>query len=96
MLTSLALPCTCTVLVPRKRPIKFFYAAQTGVGPPRFVLICTEPKAIRPTYRRFLENRLRDAFGFEGTPIRIHLQARGRGSRGQKEAPHTAADEEPS
>ncbi len=68
---------------PRKRPIKFFYAAQTGVAPPRFVLVCTEPTAIRPSYRRFLENRLRESFGFDGTPVRIHLQARGRGSRGR-------------
>ena len=64
---------------PRKRPIKFFYATQTGVGPPRFVLFCTEPASIRPTYVRFLENQLRATFGFDGTPVRLQLRARGRG-----------------
>ena len=64
---------------PRKRPIKFFYATQTGVGPPRFVLFCTEPASVRPTYVRFLENQLRAAFGFDGTPVRLQLRARGRG-----------------
>ncbi len=61
-----------------KRPIKFFYATQIGVRPPRFVLFCTEPGAIKTSYRRFLENRLRETFGFEGTPIRLILRARKR------------------
>jgi GTP-binding protein len=60
----------------RKRPLKFFYATQTGIRPPTFVLFCTEPQAIQTSYRRFLENRLREAFGFEGTPIRLRLRSR--------------------
>jgi len=60
----------------RKRPLKFFYATQTGVRPPTFTLFCTEPDAVMPAYRRFLENRLRDAFDFAGTPVRIRLRAR--------------------
>ena len=68
---------------PRKRPIKFFYATQTGVSPPRFVLFCTEPGSVRPTYLRFLENQLRDTFGFDGTPVRLTLRSRDkRSSRG--------------
>jgi GTP-binding protein len=59
-----------------RRPIKFFYATQTGVRPPTFVLFCTEPAAVRPAYRRFLENQLRETFGFEGTPLRLRLRAR--------------------
>jgi GTP-binding protein len=59
-----------------RRPIKFFYATQTGVRPPSFVLFCTEPQAIKTSYRRFLENRLRETFGFEGTPVRLVLRAR--------------------
>jgi GTP-binding protein len=62
----------------RKRPLKFFYATQTGVRPPTFTLFCTEPDAVQPAYRRFLENRLRDAFDFAGTPLRIRLRARSR------------------
>jgi GTP-binding protein len=61
----------------RKRPLKFFYATQTGIRPPTFVLFCTEPQAIQTSYRRFLENQLREAFGFEGTPVRLRLRARG-------------------
>ncbi len=60
----------------RRRPVKFFYATQTGVAPPTFVLFCTEPRAVQPSYRRFLENRLRERFGFAGTPIRLRLRAR--------------------
>ncbi|HYB12501.1 MAG TPA: ribosome biogenesis GTPase Der, partial [Myxococcota bacterium] len=61
---------------PRRRPIKFFYATQTAVRPPTFVLFCTEPEAVKPAYRRFLENRLRERFDFLGTPVRLRLRAR--------------------
>ena len=60
----------------RKRPLKFFYATQTGTRPPAFTLFCSEPAAVQPAYVRFLENRLRDAFDLEGTPVRIRLRAR--------------------
>ncbi len=62
----------------RKRPMKFFYATQTSVAPPTFVLFCTEPTAVAPSYRRFLENRLREHFDLAGTPIRLRLRARER------------------
>lgn len=61
---------------PRKRPVKFFYATQTSVAPPTFVLFCTEPAAVAPSYRRFLENRLRHEFDLAGTPIRLRLRGR--------------------
>jgi len=61
----------------RKRPLKFFYATQTGVRPPTFVLFCTEPAAVDASYRRFLENRLREEFELVGTPVRLRLRARG-------------------
>ena len=60
----------------RRRPLKFFYATQTGVRPPTFVLFCTEPDAVQESYRRFLENQLRKAFGLEGAPVRLRLRAR--------------------
>jgi len=62
----------------RRRLLKFFYATQTGVRPPTFQLFCTEPSAVQPAYRRFLENRLRERFDLAGTPVRILLRARGR------------------
>jgi GTP-binding protein len=60
----------------RKRPIKFFYATQTGTRPPTFVLFCTEPSEVLDSYRRFLEKRLRDEFGFAGVPVRLRLRKR--------------------
>jgi GTP-binding protein len=60
----------------RRRPIKFFYATQTGVRPPTFVLFCTEPAAVKASYRLFIEKRLRDAFDLRGTPVRLRLRAR--------------------
>jgi GTP-binding protein len=79
---------------PRVRPIKLFYATQTGVRPPTFVIFCTEPESVRASYRRFLENRLREDFGLAGTPIRLRLRARGErvshDERAQDELPHDA------
>lgn len=60
----------------RKRPLKFFYATQASVQPPTFVLFCTEPKAVQPAYRRFLERMLRERFDFEGAPVRLRLRGR--------------------
>ncbi len=57
-------------------PIKFLYATQVGVRPPTFALFGTSPDAVSTAYRRFLENRLRESFGFEGTPIRLVLRDR--------------------
>jgi GTP-binding protein len=62
----------------RKRPLKFFYATQTTVRPPTFVLVCTDPNSVQPSYRRFLENRLRESFDFAGIPIRLRLRPRSR------------------
>jgi GTP-binding protein len=50
---------------------RIYYATQTSVAPPTFVLSCNEPKLMHFTYQRFIENTLRSAFDFEGTPIRI-------------------------
>lgn len=61
---------------PRKRPLKFFYATQVGERPPTFVLFCTEPAAVKESYRRYLENRLRERFDLEGAPVRLQLRAR--------------------
>jgi GTP-binding protein len=60
----------------RRRPLKFFYATQTATRPPTFVLFCTEPEAVQPAYRRFLENQLRESFDLAGTPVRLRLRAR--------------------
>jgi GTP-binding protein len=63
-----------------RRPIRFFYATQTGVAPPSFTLFCTDPKAVKEDYRRYLENRLREDLGFAGVPIRLRLRSRREGA----------------
>src|SRR5262245_775973 len=61
---------------PRRKPVKFFYATQMGTRPPTFVLFCSEPEAVQSSYRRFLENQLREAFELGGTPVRVRLRSR--------------------
>jgi len=56
--------------------LKFYYATQADVAPPTFVFFCNDPKQIHFTYRRYLENRLRDEFGFSGTPLRLSFRGR--------------------
>ncbi|WP_227395266.1 ribosome biogenesis GTPase Der [Jeotgalibacillus aurantiacus] len=58
------------------RRLKIFYATQVAVKPPTFVIFVNEPELLHFSYARFLENRIREAFGFEGTPIRIIARAR--------------------
>lgn len=67
---------------PRGRPIRLYYAAQTGVRPPTFHLSCNNPAAVPYTYRRYLVNRLRETHGFAGTPLRLVFRAhRSKGRR---------------
>ncbi|MBQ6221896.1 MAG: ribosome biogenesis GTPase Der [Solobacterium sp.] len=50
---------------------RIYYAAQVAIQPPTFVLSCNDPKLMHFSYQRFIENTLREAFDFTGTPIRI-------------------------
>jgi GTP-binding protein len=58
-----------------KQP-RVLFATQPGVAPPRFVLFTTGP--LEASYRRFIERRLRETFGFRGTPIDISVKTRDR------------------
>ncbi len=60
----------------RGRRVKYFYLTQVGVRPPTFVAFVNYPEGVHFSYLRYLENGLRDAFGFQGTPIRIHARRR--------------------
>ena len=57
---------------------KIYYMTQASVKPPTFILFVNEPELIHFSYMRFLENRLRESFGFEGTPIRLVLRGKKR------------------
>jgi GTP-binding protein len=59
--------------------LKFYYATQADVAPPTFVFFCNDPVQVHFSYRRYLENRLREEFGFLGTPIRISFRGREEG-----------------
>ncbi len=60
----------------RNRLPKVFYATQVSVAPPTFVIFVNDPELIHFSYRRYIENRIRDAYGFLGTPIRLILRQR--------------------
>ena len=64
---------------PGHRNVRVLYAAQTGVAPPTFVLFTNVATKLHFSYERYLENRLREAYGFDGTPIRITVRKRSRG-----------------
>lgn len=56
--------------------LKFFYATQADVSPPTFIIFMNHPEQIHFSYRRYLENKLRETFGFSGTAIRMSFRAR--------------------
>lgn len=56
--------------------LKIYYVTQVSVKPPTFVVFVNEPELLHFSYERFLENRIRDAFTFEGTPIKILARKR--------------------
>lgn len=58
------------------RRLKIFYASQTGITPPEIVFFVNDAKLVHFSYRRYLENTIRKAFGFNGTPIRIIFRNR--------------------
>ena len=58
------------------RQLKLFYGTQVRSEPPTFIIYVNDPSLLHFSYRRFLENRLRDEYGFLGTPIRIVAKGR--------------------
>jgi len=57
----------------RGNTLKIRYATQTGIKPPKFLLFVNNPKLMYTSYHRYLENKIYEAFGFEGSPIVINL-----------------------
>ena len=58
------------------RRLKIYYATQAEVKPPTFVLFVNDAEIMHFSYLRYLENKLREAFGFEGTPIKLIVRSR--------------------
>ncbi|MBN1260304.1 MAG: ribosome biogenesis GTPase Der [Anaerolineae bacterium] len=53
------------------RKLKLYYVTQAGVAPPTFVFFVNDPELVHFSYKRYLENRIREVFAFPGTPIRV-------------------------
>jgi len=53
------------------KEIKIKYVTQVKTNPPVFAFFCNQPQLIKPNYRSFLENRLRERFGFFGVPLTL-------------------------
>lgn len=60
----------------RGREVKIYYLSQVGIKPPTFVFFTNYPHAVHFSYERYLANRLRETYGFEGTPIRLFFRGR--------------------
>ena len=63
--------------VPMAKRIRIFYMTQAAVAPPTFVLFTDRDIKLHFAFERFLENQIREAFGFKGTPIWFKVRARG-------------------
>ncbi len=59
------------------RRLKVYYMTQTGVCPPTFVLFCNDAELFHFSYQRYIENCLREAFDFDGTPIKLIIKQKG-------------------
>jgi GTP-binding protein len=63
------------------QPVRILFGSQIGIAPPTFAVSINHPVDLHFSYRRYLENRIREAFGFEGSPLRIKVRHRRRKGR---------------
>lgn len=61
----------------RGKRLKIYYMTQSSVAPPTFIMFCNNAELFHFSYQRYIENYLRQTFGFKGTPIRIIIRQRG-------------------
>lgn len=78
MLNSVLADATARVQPPtdKGRRLKIFYMTQAGIKPPHFICFCNDAQLFHFSYRRYLENQIRNTFGMEGTPIRLTVRQR--------------------
>ncbi len=83
MLNDVLAEATMKVQPPsdKGRRLKIYYMTQVSVAPPTFVFFCNSIELFHFSYQRYLENCLRQTFGFKGTPIRIVVRMRGEDSK---------------
>jgi GTP-binding protein len=59
------------------KPLKIFYMTQVSVKPPTFVIFVNDKELMHFSYQRYIENQMREAFGFKGTPLRFIIREKG-------------------
>ena len=74
-LVKAAIEANAPPMYNKRRP-KIFYATQVGMQPPTIVIVCNDPQAFSPTYRRYLLGVLRDQLSFGEVPIKLYLKKR--------------------
>lgn len=79
VLNDLLSDCTAKVQPPsdKGRRLKIYYMTQNSVAPPTFVIFCNDARLFHFSYQRYIENQLREVFGFNGTPIKLVIRERG-------------------
>ena len=79
MLNDVLSDATARVQPPsdKGRYLKIYYMTQVGIQPPTFVIFCNSAELFHFSYRRYLENCLREIFSFKGTPIKLIIRERG-------------------
>jgi GTP-binding protein len=79
VVNSIVQQAVASHVLPRSgsKQLKVLYATQAEVNPPTFVFFVNDTKLIHFSYQRFLENKLRQSFGFDGTTLRLIFKTRG-------------------
>ncbi len=79
MLNDVLADCTARVQPPsdKGKRLKIYYMTQQAVKPPTFVIFCNNAELFHFSYQRYIENQLREVFGFKGTPIKLIIRQRG-------------------
>ncbi len=79
MLNEVLSDATARVQPPtdKGRRLKVFYMTQVGTQPPHFVAFCNDSRLFHYSYQRYLENRIRETFGLDGTPIQFSIRQKG-------------------
>lgn len=63
-------------IIEKNKRLRIYYATQAGVSPPEFVVFVNDNTLVKPAYKRYLEKKLREAFGFNGVPFRVFFKNR--------------------
>jgi GTP-binding protein len=62
----------------RGRRLKIYYSTQVAISPPTFLMFVNEPKLVNQSYETYLKRKIREAFGFNGSPLRIKYRPKER------------------